>query len=268
MKTSTVILDESRPKVTLTSYCVTEGAPRPALLVLPGGGYHFHAWHEGEPVALEFVSRGFNCFVLTYTLSDEGHFPTPLRDVSAAIVSIRENCAEHNVDPDRLFVLGFSAGGHLAAGIATSWYKDWAKASPDMPIGANKPTGAILCYAAITAEPEWTHECIVNNAGELDVDEISFEKQVGENTVPAFIWANTPDTVVPSMHALLMATEYAKRRIPYELHVYDEGWHGMSLVSPVQDVEFARNRYRSGEWVADADAWMKKLIERLENDKK
>lgn len=259
MKTETILLDEKYPKVTFTSYCVTEGEARPAILILPGGGYHFHAWYEGEPVALEYVSRGYNCFVLTYTLSGDGHFPKPLQDTSAAIVRIREKAKEYNVDPERVFVLGFSAGGHVTAGIAASWHRDYAKASPDMPYGANRPTGAVMCYAAITTEPEWTHECIVNNAGELSVDEISFEKQVDERTAPAFIWANTPDTVVPPMNALLMAEQYAKNHVPFELHIYDEGWHGMSLASPVVDKSYAAHPMRSAAWVDAADKWMKAL---------
>ena len=136
----TVILDPARPDVTLTSY-ILPGC-RPAMLVLPGGGFYALASHEGDPFAIRFMAEGFNAFVLNYSIGKpKSFFPRPLTDVSAAIVHIRENAEKYCIDPDKLFVIGSSAGGYLAGAIGAMWHCDFAKSSPDMEYGANRPNG-------------------------------------------------------------------------------------------------------------------------------
>ena len=131
MKTETVILDPVRPDVTLTSY-ILPGC-RPAMLVLPGGGFYALASHEGDPFAIRFMAEGFNAFVLNYSIGKpKSFFPRPLTDVSAAIVHIRENAEKYCIDPDKLFVIGSSAGGYLAGAIGAMWHCDFAKSSPDI----------------------------------------------------------------------------------------------------------------------------------------
>ena len=140
MKTETVILDPARPDVTLTSY-ILPGC-RPAMLVLPGGGFCELASYEGDPIAVHFMAKGFNAFVLRYTIGQpQSFFPRPLTDVSAAIVHVRENAEKYCIDPDGIFVEGTSAGGYLAGAIGAMWHCDFAKSSPDMEYGANRPNG-------------------------------------------------------------------------------------------------------------------------------
>lgn len=186
-------------------------------------------------------------------------FPRPLKDVSAAIVHIRKHAEEYHIDPDSIFVMGFSAGGHLAGSIGTMWHKDFAKFSPNMEHGANKPNGVILCYPVVTSDPEFMHICLANNSGEFDPDELSLENNVTSDSVPAFIWHTSSDLCVPSANSLLLAMEYAKNGIPYELHIYSEGSHGLSLATEIVIESLKKNRMRACEWANDAAEWALEL---------
>ena len=105
---------------------------RSAMVVLAGGGYLFQANdREGEPVAINYFAAGYNCFLVNYSINDKAGFPRPVQDVSKAIVHIRRNAEKYNVDPEKIYVIGFSAGGHLAASIGTFWAEDWAKADDE-----------------------------------------------------------------------------------------------------------------------------------------
>ena len=180
MKTETVILDPARPDVTLTSY-ILPGC-RPAMLVLPGGGFYALASHEGDPFAIRFMAEGFNAFVLNYSIGKpKSFFPRPLTDVSAAIVHIRENAEKYCIDPDGIFVEGTSAGGYLAGAIGAMWHCDFAKSSPDMEYGANRPNGVILTYGVVSTREDIRCFCFDNlvteECGEQAVSLERYEKE-------------------------------------------------------------------------------------------
>lgn len=248
-------LFDNLPNVTLDAY--TRPGKHPAIIVLPGGAYLGLAEHEGEPIALKFMSAGFNAFVLWYTVGPEdGKFPQPLKDVSAAIVHVRAHAEEYGIDPDRVFITGSSAGGHLAGAIGTMWHWDCAKCSPDMEYGMNRPTGVILTYPCITTDPAYAHECAANARGELTVEEMSLEKNVNDKSAPAFIWHSTKDTCVPVMNSLLFAEAYAKAGVDFEVRIYNEGDHGTSLGTyAVLDWYIGKGELKSAAWADDAIRW-------------
>lgn len=203
---------------------------KPLVLVIPGGGYSMVSLREGEPIAMKFNSLGFNAVVLNYIVN--APYPQSLIDASNAVVYIREHAAEWNVDADKIFVCGFSAGGHLAASIAIMNDKDDAIKRED---GMNKVNGMILSYPVITSG-EKAHRGSFDNIGATNEEllkKTSLELQVDENTPPAFIWHTFSDTVVPVENSLFMANALREQNIPFELHIYPEGPHGLSLSNEI-----------------------------------
>lgn len=243
----------------------TEGdmncAPRDAMLVLPGGAYAFLAERESEPCAKAFLAAGFNVFTLYYSLNEKAAFPRPLVDVSMAIAHIRAHAEEYNIDPDRIFVCGFSAGGHLCGSIGTFWNRDFA-AFPGMKKGDNRPRGVILSYPAASLMPGLRHDlCTELILGKNDyTDEecaaYSLEKQVTEDTVPHFIWQTEEDDCVCVENSLVLAEALIARRIPTELHIYPKGPHGMSVATKEVYCNTPENiDPHVGSWVKAAVEW-------------
>ena len=243
----------------------TEGdmncAPRDAMLVLPGGAYAFLAERESEPCAKAFLAAGFNVFTLYYSLNEKAAFPRPLVDVSMAIAHIRAHAAEYNIDPDRIFVCGFSAGGHLCGSIGTFWNRDFA-AFPGMKKGDNRPRGVILSYPAASLMPGLRHDlCTELILGKKDyTDEecaaYSLEKQVTEDTVPHFIWQTEEDDCVCVENSLVLAEALIAKRIPTELHIYPKGPHGMSVATKEVYCNTPQNiDPHVGSWVKAAVEW-------------
>ncbi len=271
MKHETIYLKEEDKNITLKTYISEDepelqAPPRPAVIVCPGGAYLFLSDREGEPVVKEYFAKGFNCFLLHYSIAPNAAFPTPLQDISRAIIHIKEHAAEYNVNPDRIFVCGFSAGGHLAASIGTMWHKDFAKPTPDMPFGANKPFGMILCYPFITVGGEHTHiECTDNITGHNPTPEncekYSPERQVSSETVPAYIWTTCFDDCVDVENSLMMATALSKEKIPYELHIFQHGPHGAVLFNEETSAGGQKRLIHadSAEWIAESVRWAKEL---------
>jgi acetyl esterase/lipase len=269
MRIETFPLAEDKPYVTLTAYVAGTSKEMPfnekrkAILVVPGGGYSFCSDREGEPIALTYVTAGFNAFVLTYSVSSKGdvRWPIPLIDASSAMKFIRDHAEEFHIDPDYVFVVGFSAGGHLAASLGTLWDNDEIEAFLNMEKGYNKPTGMILSYPVISGL-EYAHRGSFDNIlGERKDDEearreLSLELRVDEKTVPAFIWTTATDTVVPPQNSIMFAQSLAEKGIPFEMHVYPKGGHGSSLANPI--VGWGAPTPITA-WVNDSIRWMKSI---------
>lgn len=207
---------------------------RPAMLVFPGGAYCMCSDRENEQVAMAYFMRGFQAFVLTYSVGDAARYPVPQQEAFAAIAYIRENAEKFHVDPKRLAVVGFSAGGHLAGSTTVLWN------NPDcigtMAPAVCRPDAAVLVYPCIT-EGKYANNCIPETLGKdlTDKTAIGLEKHVTAQTPPAFICHTAADTCVPSMNALLFASALAENGVDYELHVYHKGGHGMSLGVCIDD---------------------------------
>ncbi len=257
-----VYLREGESDVRLDTYAALPmwsqdpSPPRDCLLILPGGAYAGHAAHEAEPVVRAFMPYGFNCFVLYYSVGEKAKFPRPLQDVSLAIAHIRKNAREYNIDPDRITVLGFSAGGHLAAAAGTMWNRDFA-AFEGMEKGENKPFATALCYAVSTLG-EYTHtfsRSMVMGKSDPTIDEsevYSPDKNVDEDTVPAFIWHTAADKDVSVKNALIMASALMARNIPTELHIYPYGHHGISVATKEIECDNPKNvNPHVATWVRD-----------------
>ena len=199
-----------------------------ALLIFPGGSYRMLAEHEGRGYAEFFASQGFTCFVVHYRLGAQGHrHPAMLEDALWAIGSVRSRAAEFGLDPQRIGVMGSSAGGHLAAHALVA-HGDYAS-----PISL-RPDFGVLCYPVVTMLGEHAHaESRGNLLGEAPTDallaEVSCERRVNADTPPCFLWHTVEDASVPVEHSLLFATALRRHAVPFELHVYEKGPHGMGL---------------------------------------
>ena len=210
-----------------------EDKHRPSVLLCPGGGYGFVSQREGEPVALKLLPEGYNVYVLKYSVAPN-KFPTQLREVAAAMELIHSNADQWNTDPNRIAIMGYSAGGHLAAHYSTAY--NCPEVREVFP--QSKPVqGTILCYPVISAKPEVCHaDSIENLSGhsyplsEEELLKFSCEELVTENTPPAFLWHAFSDKLVPAMNSVLYANALMKKNVPVGLHIFHVGRHGMATV--------------------------------------
>ena len=265
--TEVIQLFPERPQITLTTYVAGTDPSlrfnnkRRAILILPGGGYSSCAPIESEPIAHHFLAAGFNAFILEYTTLATGSplWPTPLLDASAAMKYIRDHAEELHIDPRYVFVIGFSAGGHLAAALGTMWDNDEIEKILGMEKGYNKPTGMILSYA-VTSKAVHGHtrsfaKILGEDRSKESGDAVSPELQVSEKTCPAFIWHTRTDPGVLVQNALVFAKAMADHNRPFELHIYPEGPHGLSLNNDV----VGRNYPAANQWTWDSVRWMKSI---------
>ena len=228
--------DES---VVLTSY-LHDRSPeytykkRPCMLVLPGGGYEVCSDREAEPIALAYMNKGFNAFVLRYSLKSKAVFPRPLIDALLSVKFIKDHAEEYNIDPNQIFAVGFSAGGHLCAALGTFWNDEELKAQCGFTADEGKVAGTILAYPVITGGKHAHRGSIDNVIGDkmkktYGVEKYSIENQVHAQSAPAFIWHTFEDNCVPVENSLLMASALRRNNVPFEMHIFTKGCHGLSL---------------------------------------
>ena len=227
---------------------------RPTILVLPGGGYSFTSEREAEPIAMRFLSRGCNVCILHYTVGDTP-FPVALLEALSAIRYIRENLTAWQGSADKVYVCGFSAGGHLAASVGVFWDKEISK-NYFGDTEAVRPNGLILSYPVITSDPALTHEGSIQHllGGRTDPalrEMVSLEKQVSESTPPSFLWTTFADDLVPYENTMLFASALQKHGIPFELHIFEKGPHGGATGDKVSCIQ----NHRFGAWLDLACDW-------------
>ncbi len=203
---------------------------RPAVVICPGGGYEYCSEREAEPVAMRFASYGIQAFVLRYSCVNK-RFPTSLLEAAQAVAYVRKNAAELGVDPDKIMICGFSAGGHLAASLAVHWKKDFIANALDEESSLYRPNGAVLCYPVITSGEKRHDGSIVNIAGnDAELRElVSLEKQVTADVPPVFLWHTADDGCVPIENTLMFAAALAEKKISFVCHIFERGAHGLSL---------------------------------------
>lgn len=220
----------------LVSYLHEEGEKiRPCMLVVPGGGYCMVSPTEGEIVAKKFYDKGYNAFVLTYTTNLLKKDPLklqPLKDISRAIRLIRKNADSYGIQPDKLALCGFSAGGHLCASICVH-HEDIIEDKEAYAGISNRPDAAILSYPVISSG-EMAHRdsfltLLGEDATQEELEYMSLDKQVTKNTPPCFLWLTATDMLVPAENSYLFAEALRKQGILFALHVFTEGPHGLSL---------------------------------------
>lgn len=216
----------------LIPYLPAATVPTGAVIVCPGGGYQRHAPHEGEPVARWLVGLGLAAFVLTYRVAPHRH-PAPLQDVRRAIRLVRERAAAWQVRPDRVCVLGFSAGGHVAASVGTI-VDDQTPPEVGADI-SSRPDALILCYPVISFGAHRHDGSLRSLLGANPPDDLraalSLETRVGAHTPPTFLWHTADDASVPVENSLLFAAALRRHDIPFALHVFPHGRHGLGLAT-------------------------------------
>lgn len=212
----------------------TMSKPRPCVLVCPGGGYHIRANHEGAPFAELFGLLGMCAGVINYRVSPNRH-PAPFADVARAIRYVRANADTLGVDPGRIALMGFSAGGHLASTVGIQ-PNLWVDPEDDLSKTVSaRPDRLILGYPVVSAVSGGHNGSFVNLLGEEPSKDdavrrqLSNELHVGKDAPPAFIFHTANDNVVPVPNALRLALAYAEAGVSCELHVFKEGVHGVGL---------------------------------------
>ncbi len=220
---------------TLTPYPADgTNATRAAMVICPGGGYAHLAPHEGNDYALWLNQHGVTCFVLKYRLGSSGyHHPAMLNDAARAMRWVRAHAHDYKIDPKRVCLMGSSAGGHLTATLLTHFDAGDTNASDVIERQSSRPDLGILCYAVISMG-EFTHKgskqnLLGTNASPELVALLSNELQVTTNTPPCFLWTTYEDKTVPMENTLLFAGALRKNQVPFDLHVYQKGGHGMGL---------------------------------------
>ena len=225
------------------------GKAAPAVLVLPGGGYAKTADHEAEPVAEWLASLGIHAFVLRYPVAPHRH-PAPLAAAKQAMLWIRSGAHGVTVDPNRVGVLGFSAGGHLAAALSVGV----AVGDASLDLAGAHPDLSILCYPVISFVDS-VHQGSVDNLAGADaatdvLQALSAELHVTPATPPAFIWHTADDESVPVSHTLAYAGALSRASVAAELHVFPNGIHGIGLAAGTSGAD---------QWTALCAAWLGRM---------
>ena len=220
---------------TLTPYLPDPAqASGAAMVICPGGAYRNLAPHEGNDYALWLNQHGVTCFVLKYRLGSSGYrHPAMLQDAARAVRLVRANAAEWQLDPKRVGIMGSSAGGHLASTLLTHFDSGQADSADPVERQSSRPDLGILSYPVISMG-QYTHKgSKVNLLGPKPpaklVRLLSNELQVTSNTPPCFLWTTDEDKTVPMENSLLFASALRKNGVPFALHVYQKGGHGMGL---------------------------------------
>lgn len=235
---------------------------RPCLVICPGGGYGMVSQREGEPIALHFLPDGYNVFVISYSVAPH-RFPAQLREVAAVLELIYENADDWHCDTDRIAIMGFSAGGHLAAHYSNCY--DIPEVREVFP--QSKPVQAsILCYPVITADPTAAHLGSFRNLLGAEtltpeqVEKFSCDKRVTEHTPPAFLWHTFEDNVVPVANTLRYARALNQYGIPVAVHIYPAGWHGMATVDEQTLDHVPPEIVPAQQWLSEARRWLRHTL--------
>ena len=222
------------------------------IVICPGGAYQWLSPREAEPVARAFEAMGHETSILRYTVRSAEDAPPlglePVRQLSERVARLRRESEGAPV-----FVCGFSAGGHLAATLGVHW----------KTLGLSRPDGLILCYPVITAEEDLCNaESIRSIAPEGDREFFSLEKHVSPDTPPAFLWHTAADNSVPVENSLMFATAMKRSGVPFELHVYPFGEHGLSLATD-EVAQFDKGRLPDPHvagWVRECGDWLEQML--------
>lgn len=240
MRVETVLLNEKR-NVTLTAYIQDVGGAfayvpkRPAVLILPGGAYRYCSDREADPVAAAYLKAGYQAFILRYSVCEDAVWPNPLSDYEQAMELMRRRADEWMLYADKIAVIGFSAGGHLAAAAAT--------------MSQNRPNAAILGYA-VTGEA--VKGC---NPSAPDTN-----LAVDSNTCPCFLFSSRTDNVVPVINSIKFMEGLAAADVAFESHIYAYGPHGFSTCDTSVQSKDTELCTRIPNWVSDSIGWLRDVL--------
>lgn len=231
----------------------------PAIIICPGGAYMYTSDREAEPVAKEYFKAGYHVFILRYTVGKDAADFRPLIQLAETVSYIRKHSEEWKIAKNHIAVNGFSAGGHLAASLGTMFNKEvflkrWGK-TDDI-----KPNAMILCYPVISADEYAQKDSIENVSGAKpntkEYEQFGLEQYVDSDTPPAFIWHTAADNCVMVENSLHFSEALSAAKVPFELHIFPEGEHGMSVCTKEVGTENAHNR----KWVELSIEWLNLLF--------
>ena len=227
---------------------------RPALVICPGGAYRWRSPREKDPPAFEFLSMGYQVFILEYSCGPRAGEYRPLRELAETVRLLRQNHIQWNIDTEKIAVLGFSAGGHLAASLGALW-KD-----PDIALPPEaRPDALVLCYPVVSTR-DFAH---AESADWVSGGDAALRKKlhlwdkVTADFPPTFLWHGGEDTSVPAENSLLLAVELRRHGIPFEYHLFGSGIHGISTCT--QEVETPDPVCRA--WVPLCKTWLNRQFQ-------
>lgn len=225
----------------LHTYLIPTDRPLPCVVVFPGGGYGSRAPLESEPIAKFFNSRGLQAVTVDYRVAPN-RFPAGLMDVQRAVKMVRHHASEWGIDPHRVVCCGFSAGGHLAA--STILYDDMTLTghTPDeIDREDARPNGAILCYPVISVGAEFGNvtsgeRLLGKQRYATDHEAYDLQRKVTDQTPPVFLWHTSDDATVNVKNSLIFCEQLRDHGVPFELHIYPHGRHGLDLAVDYPDI--------------------------------
>ena len=236
---------------------------RPAVIVVPGGGSGMVSKREGEPIAQAFFAKGFQVFILTYLVAGDGvRYPEQLLELAAAVDYVKKNATEFSVNPNEIFAVGFSAGGHLVGNLCVEYQNVESKVGAAVDC---KLAGAGLAYPVISRINGHigSYENLLQGYTEEAKAELyktlNLNESVTEQTPPAFVWATADDNAVPADNAIRYALALAQNRVPYELHIFPEGVHGLATGDEEINANPGPHLKQVSRWVDDCAAFFRRF---------
>ena len=283
MRCFTIPLREGRPEITLTAYlwdAVPDlpAQPRPAVLICPGGGYMYLSNREAEPIALRFMAMGYQAFVVRYSIYQEGGgclYPDAIIDVGRAMQAIHSNAQDWQVDAARVALCGFSAGGHNVLMYAQLWDKPVLTDALACPAGMLRPAACIAGYPVTDGSIIWgelpdddpTMDLFRRYAFAIMGTEHPSEEQVraaspalgdASSMPPTFLWATSEDGLVNVRHTLHMAEALSRAGVPFEVHIFEQGGHGLALADQTTSNQRHELNADAAKWIDLCGAWLLK----------
>ena len=240
--------------------------PRPAVIICPGGGYEFLSQRESDPVVASFLAAGFNTYLLRYSIGEHALGPNPAVDAARAVRWVRAHADEHGVDPTRVALLGFSAGGHVAGMLGTHWddadlvaaeraeyealVAEGVAANSGLLDFDSRPDAIVACYAVFSMN--W-----VDRRSRPGLTFGDCIEAVSQATPPTFLWTTNEDATVPPTQSLRFATALAREGVEFEYHHFDRGAHGLSTATPLANADRAALPENAHAWLALCLAWLR-----------
>lgn len=239
---------------------------RPAVVVCPGGGYWWCSDREAEPVAMQFLSEGYQTFILYYSCQENAVFPNSLLDLCAAMKLIHEKADEFGVIRDKIAVCGFSAGGHLAASLGVYWNDPEIMALADCLNGENRPDALILGYPVISTSWIEQDDALPRLIGDNDPEKVkkmlNLPDAVTASCPQTFLCHTVRDDTVPVEDSIAFASALIRAGVPCELHVFPNGGHGLSISNAQVCADGGDESF--AQWVPLAKNWLRRKWTRPE----